>query len=66
MFTTLSTAAIPIDDPRRNLAEREIVTTDLPYNTSSRVQFHQLRIGTFEAIKWPEEMAPSHSPIHFH
>ena len=65
MSTTLNTAAIPADDPRRNLADREIVTTDSPLNTSSRVQFHSLGVGMFEAIKWPEEMAPSRSPIHF-
>jgi hypothetical protein len=29
------------------------------------VQVHQLEAGMFEAIKWPEEMAPSRSPIHF-
>jgi hypothetical protein len=66
MFTTVSTAAIPADDPRRNLADRKIMTTDPPYNTSSRAQFHGLGNGTFEAIKWLAEMAPSHPPIHFH
>jgi uncharacterized protein YndB with AHSA1/START domain len=63
--TTLNTATIPADDPRRNLADREIVTDDSPLNTFSRVQFHDLGMGMFEAIKWPEEMAPSRSPIHF-
>jgi uncharacterized protein YndB with AHSA1/START domain len=70
MSTTSNTAAMPADDPRRNPADREMVTTDSPFNTSSRVQFRHMGVGMFEAgmfeaIKWPEEMAPSRSPIHF-
>jgi uncharacterized protein YndB with AHSA1/START domain len=30
-----------------------------------RAQVHQLEVSMFEAIKWPKEMAPSRSPIHF-
>jgi uncharacterized protein YndB with AHSA1/START domain len=33
--------------------------------SSLRAQVHQLEVGMFEAIKWPKEMAPSRSPIHF-
>jgi uncharacterized protein YndB with AHSA1/START domain len=65
MFTTLSAAAIPADDPRRKLADREIVRTDSPLDTSLRDQFQYLGLGVFGAIKWPEEMAPSRSPTHF-
>ena len=57
--------AIPADEPRRNLADREIVTTDSPLNTSLRAPFRHLGVSVFEAVKWPEEMAPSRSPIHF-
>jgi uncharacterized protein YndB with AHSA1/START domain len=32
---------------------------------SLRVHVHPLGAGIFEAIRWPEEMAPSRSPIHF-
>jgi hypothetical protein len=32
--------------------------------SSLRVRAHQLEAGGFEAIKWPENMAPSRSPIH--
>jgi len=44
------------------LGEKVAVTTGAG---SLRVQAHQLELGMFEAIKWPKEMAPSRSPIHF-
>jgi hypothetical protein len=49
MFTTLSTAAIPAADPRRNLADREIVTTASNGSGESQVWLGR-RPGTLLAL----------------